>query len=406
MKDTTGAERQQRRRARLAIAREVAFIRPDWGLFLHPDRLPQKAGCPRDQLRAMILKELVDNALDAGATATLAQIDRDTWMVTDDGPGFDRGQVLRLFAVNRPMVSTKLLRRPTRGAIGNGLRVVMGGAVASGGTLQVECRGARYVLDVDRETGDTAVVEENQGDVVVGSRVTVAFGLALPRGADDGGMALQAIRCAGPAARPMLSHPDWYDRLAFAELTHAAEPGTTVARIAAEMGVRLDDDRPATEADLGILKALAGPQPVLLPLGADCFPGSYAKETRGAKDGLPVPVQVEAWAEAARCAPSRARRTVMPIVNRSPVAGADQHRVRDRRQGGHLRLQPQVRPRARLAGRQLRHRPRRDLPRDPGHQRGQGARPAAAVERDRARARPGHAQGVPRDPAPAPPRRR
>jgi hypothetical protein len=291
MKDATATERQRRHRARLTIAREVAFIRPDWGLFLHPDRLPQKAGCARDRLRAMILKELVDNALDAGATATLAQVDRDTWTVTDDGPGLDRGQVLRFFAVNRPMVSTKLLRRPTRGAIGNGLRVVIGGAVASGGRLQVESRGARYVLEVDRGTGATLVAEENQSDVVVGTRVTVAFGLALPRGADDGGMALQAIRCAGPAAKPMLSHPSWYDEAAFAELTHAAEPGTTVARIAADMGVRLDDDRPATEADLELLQALAGPQPVLLPLGADHFPGSYAKETRGAEDGRPVPVQ-------------------------------------------------------------------------------------------------------------------
>src|SRR4051794_4345732 len=107
----------------------------------------------------MVLKELVDNALDAGATAALAQVDHDTWTVTDDGPGLDREQVLRFFAVDRAMVSTKLLRRPTRGAVGNGLRVVVGGAVASGGGLAVESKGSRYVLEVDRATGGTRVAE-------------------------------------------------------------------------------------------------------------------------------------------------------------------------------------------------------------------------------------------------------
>jgi hypothetical protein len=42
---------------------------------------------------------------------------------------------MRCFSINRPMVSTKLLRLPTRGALGNGLRVVTGAVLASGGSL-------------------------------------------------------------------------------------------------------------------------------------------------------------------------------------------------------------------------------------------------------------------------------
>jgi hypothetical protein len=72
---TPAARRQRRRRARLAAAREVAFVRADWALFLHPDRLPQKAGCPRERLRALVLKELADNALDAGAEVAVDQLD-------------------------------------------------------------------------------------------------------------------------------------------------------------------------------------------------------------------------------------------------------------------------------------------------------------------------------------------
>jgi hypothetical protein len=134
---TPAALRQRRHRAKLAAAREIEFVRADWALFLHPDRLPQKAGCPKAVLRAMILKELADNALDVGANIVVDQLDPDTWVVTDDGLGLDRAQILRLFAVNRPMTSTKLVRRPTRGALGNGLRVVTGGVLASGGRLQV-----------------------------------------------------------------------------------------------------------------------------------------------------------------------------------------------------------------------------------------------------------------------------
>src|SRR4051794_35496132 len=322
---TAAALRQRRRRARLAVGREIEFVRADWALFLHPDRLPQKAGCPRDRLRAMVLKELADNALDAGAEVTLAQADPDTWVVTDDGPGLDGERVLRLFAVNRPLTSTKLLRRPTRGAIGNGLRVVTGGTVASGGKLTVESRGGRHVLDVDRATGETVVVEQGASEVVLGTRVTVAFGPGLPRGGDDGRMARLAIRCHGPTAEPMLSHPAWYTPHAFAEMVQAAEPGTTAAAIAALMGVVPDDGeatRPAVETDPLDLVIRAGRQPALLPLGADRFRGCYAKAiTVPAEDAIgDAPVLAEAWAEAERCPPSRGRGAVTLLVNRSPVA--------------------------------------------------------------------------------------
>ena len=47
----------------------------------------------------MNFKEVVDNELDTDADAVLDQIGPDTWLVTDDGPGLDRRQVVRLFAV-------------------------------------------------------------------------------------------------------------------------------------------------------------------------------------------------------------------------------------------------------------------------------------------------------------------
>src|SRR3954470_1481306 len=91
------AERKRRQRAREAATADVEFVRADWGLFLDPRRLPQKAGRPGDRLRAVLLKELIDNALDAADahdTPTLAQADRDTWIVSDDRPGLDRAKLL------------------------------------------------------------------------------------------------------------------------------------------------------------------------------------------------------------------------------------------------------------------------------------------------------------------------
>ena len=122
----TSVRERNRERKRLQRERQhpIVYERDDWQLFLDPETLPQKAGCQPDKLAALVLKELVDNALDAGADATLTS-DGKHWIVRDDGPGIDPEQVANLFAVNRKLRSSKLKRLPTRGMLGNGLRVVM-----------------------------------------------------------------------------------------------------------------------------------------------------------------------------------------------------------------------------------------------------------------------------------------
>ena len=40
----------------------------------------------------------------------------------DNGPGLDPADVPRLFAVNRPLLSSKRRRLPLRGMLGNGLK--------------------------------------------------------------------------------------------------------------------------------------------------------------------------------------------------------------------------------------------------------------------------------------------
>ena len=73
------------------------------------------------------------------------------YRVSDHGPGIDPADVPRLFAVNRPLLSSKLKRLPLRGMLGNGLRVVMGAVAAFDGTIIVTTRGRR--LDVEGRSG-------------------------------------------------------------------------------------------------------------------------------------------------------------------------------------------------------------------------------------------------------------
>jgi hypothetical protein len=106
----------------------LKFERPDLSLFKTVQGLQQRAGVPARQLRRLAIKELVDNGLDNGGDVkieTLSDAEGAAcvggYAIVDDGPGIDPEDVPRLFSISRPMVSSKLLRLPTRGALGNGL---------------------------------------------------------------------------------------------------------------------------------------------------------------------------------------------------------------------------------------------------------------------------------------------
>jgi hypothetical protein len=87
----------------------LKFERADWTSFRTIEGLQQKAGVDQSKLRRLVLKELTDNALDTGTSVSVGEISGG-YFVTDKGPGIDPGEVARLFSINRPLVSTKLLR--------------------------------------------------------------------------------------------------------------------------------------------------------------------------------------------------------------------------------------------------------------------------------------------------------
>ncbi|TWH57213.1 hypothetical protein DesLBE_1478 [Desulfitobacterium sp. LBE] len=106
----------------------MLFEREDWKLFRNMETLPQKAGVPESKLSMLVCKELVDNALDLCGACEIGY-EGDLFYVKDRGVGLDPD----LFSISRPLRSSKYLRLPTRGALGNGLRVVAGAVAASGG---------------------------------------------------------------------------------------------------------------------------------------------------------------------------------------------------------------------------------------------------------------------------------
>ncbi|PWE55452.1 hypothetical protein DEM27_15470 [Metarhizobium album] len=329
-------ERKRRERARKKQAAEIQFVRTDASLYLHPDRLSQKAGAPKHLLRRMALKELADNGLDAAPTVTLTTIDDDTFVIQDDGPGIDPAKVAMMFSVTRPMMSSKLVRRPTRGMVGNGNRVVAGAAFASGGFLVVESRGARQELSFDRTTGETVVTARTASELNNGTRITIKFGPALPRDPAATMWGDIAIRLAGAAAKPMLTHPDWYSDLAFAELIDAAR-GTAQdlaslfgvdLRHAADKGVEqgqpeggqrdIDPDGPASGLTLDLLKKLAPAMPKLIPIPEDTFGGAYKVERIDARvAGATVPAIVQVWSFEQKNRGTG--NSVLLLVNRTPA---------------------------------------------------------------------------------------
>src|SRR5215472_14918805 len=193
----------------------LKFQRPDWALFRTVEGLQQRAGVSKSKLRRLVLKELADNGLDSGANVRVGKVDGG-YFVEDDGSGIDPDDVARLFSISRPMMSTKLWRLPTRGALGNGLRVVAGAVLASRGKLTVITRNRRIELRPERD-GSTTVVSMEEVDFQVGTRVEFCPGAELPDESDPLCWARIAIKLGGRSYEGKTS-PWWYDQAQFHEL--------------------------------------------------------------------------------------------------------------------------------------------------------------------------------------------
>ena len=201
------------------------FKREDWTLFRNVSTLGQRAGVTQDVIAAVVVKELADNALDAAGQCRYGRTPDGGLYVEDDGAGLPgtNEEIAAIFSVARPLSSSKLLRLPTRGALGNGLRVVAGAVLASSGTLTVKTRGRALRLR-PRDADGMTDVEHVTPWKSQGTRVEVLLGEALPLNGHATQWADQAKAMAkieGQNYRGPTS-PWWYDSDSFFELTQAA----------------------------------------------------------------------------------------------------------------------------------------------------------------------------------------
>lgn len=330
------------------------FSREDWKLFRNIETLSQKAGVRKEMIPGLVAKELVDNALDAGAHCDIRELPgQNGFYVQDDGPGIPPERLGELFSINRPMVSSKLLRLPTRGALGNGLRVVMGAVTATGGTLSVSTHGKEFAL-VPLEDGSTNVSIKGNAVNTRGTRVQVVFGKGIRLTFNAITMGRNAIDFAAGEDFKCKTSAWWYTSESFYELLNAY-PGTlpelmqhfdiqqrkyfkdSVGEYWDRLTSTLTFDE--TEVVLRVLRtsSKASKKPKIGFVGKDVHTwyNGYSKQTgqfhissaRGNFDAY-VPYVVEAWLGVDN---NLEEPDVMMMVNKTPITGEIQTWKKDSR---------------------------------------------------------------------------
>lgn len=200
------------------------FSREDWTMFRNLNTISQKAGVPLHSLRRLVIKELVDNSLDECGEVRFGKIGDNTYWVADSGKGInlDEDGLSNLFSINRPLTSSKILRIPSRGALGNGLRVVVGSVMASGGTLEVQTGGSNYHFIFNDQTGRSKAIFAGKSESSLGTKIIITFGESVPADRHDLLWANLAHAFHSATRYAEKSSPFWYDSDSFYELLMAA----------------------------------------------------------------------------------------------------------------------------------------------------------------------------------------
>jgi len=331
--------------------------RPDTLQFQSVEGLTRMAGVSEYLLRRLILKEVVDNSLDEmdrvggdAGSVTVRRVGDDTYIVADEGGGIDQNpNVLRdLFSTNRPMVSGKVLRKPSRGTLGNGLRVLVGAVALSDGTIIVESHGQRTTLR-PQSRGVTGIVEQTPVPRRLGTKITFTLDEIIPRDdldLMDAEAAINLARASGPPYTRLPS-PRWLDLDYLAEVFAVIDPdsitvrqliegldgcsGAKAGKIAASFGkgrTCRSMHEPEIAALLRQMQSARVVKPKSLgPIGdsafGEAFDGYIVVETEldhGAHEPRArIPVLIEAWASVNSRRGGEA--TLEVYCNRTPMVG-------------------------------------------------------------------------------------
>jgi Histidine kinase-, DNA gyrase B-, and HSP90-like ATPase len=156
--------------------------------YFDAKELAAQTGRPRHEFAAVVLKELVDNALDAAETAgvapeigiTVAVDDSElTIAVADNGSGLAPETLIRILDFDTRTSDKNRYRSPTRGAQGNALKTVVGIPTALGSTepIVIESCGTRHTIRPKLDLAGNVDVghAQDDGGPTVGTSVTVTL---------------------------------------------------------------------------------------------------------------------------------------------------------------------------------------------------------------------------------------
>ena len=217
-------------------------VRAPWRDFLAIHTLARRAGCSASTLAIAAAKELIDNALDASPQGIQVDVGDRTVTVRDFGPGLTEAKILELFSVRRDAISSKRWRQARRGALGNGLRVVMGAMHCSGtgSDLTVESRGAGLALGIMAD-GSTRVLGRFESAISEGTSVSLTIGQDLefdrPRIETYAALSQDATGVAFGGSKAV---PQWFDRATVVELARDVAPDTSVMEFARQFDLTAD----------------------------------------------------------------------------------------------------------------------------------------------------------------------
>ena len=207
--------------------------RPDTALLATLQGLQMQSGVPIHHLRRLALKELADNALDAADAAgrpgqvRIERITDQVYAVEDQGNGLpgNQDEIVNLFSLGREMISRKFWRLPSRGCLGNGLRIIVGTVAATGGTIEITTLNQRMLIR-PLKSGKTEIVSTDTVEYPIGTRLVVTFGRELHLDEADISWAQTAITLAQKAGPTYLraANPRWFDSDQFTETLSIIEP--------------------------------------------------------------------------------------------------------------------------------------------------------------------------------------
>jgi DNA topoisomerase VI subunit B len=170
--------------------------------FLDVRALESQTGQPRARFTSVILKELIDNGLDAaetagvapGITVTIGGGDTPYVTAADNGPGIPPDVVTRILDYATLTSDKALYRSPARGAQGNALKTVLGVPQALGvnGPVSITARGVRHEITVGLDVAGNLKISHDQADVPGGAGTAVS--VPLPAGTDPAGTARWWVR--------------------------------------------------------------------------------------------------------------------------------------------------------------------------------------------------------------------